>query len=132
MSNHNYSQYSNNKKHRNPNYVRDTVNAAPVKSPVAPIAPVVETVKPATEVVIPMVETVETVTLPKTVDGVVTGCSKLNVRANPTITADVVCVMEAMSEVEIDVEKSTFEWFHVCTAAGIEGYCMRKFVEAHL
>lgn len=132
MSNHNYSQYSNNKKYKNPNHTRET---APVAS-AAPVARIVESAtevtKPVVETVVPMVETVETVTLPKTVEGVVTGCAKLNVRAEPSVTADVVCVLNAMSEIEIDVDKSTFEWFHICTASGIEGYCMRKFVEAHM
>lgn len=129
MSNHNYSQYSNNKKYKNMNHIRETAPAAPT---VRTVEPVDEVTKPVAEQVVPMVETVETVALPKTVEGVVTGCAKLNVRAEPSVTANVVCVLNAMSEIEIDVDKSTFEWFHICTASGIEGYCMRKFVEAHL
>jgi hypothetical protein len=77
-------------------------------------------------------ETVETKPLPATVKGVVYGCSKLNVRAEASLFADIVCVMDVKSEVMIDVNKSDNEWFYVCTASGIEGYCLRKFVEAHL
>ena len=77
-------------------------------------------------------ETVETVKLPETVIGMVSGCAKLNVRAEANLFSDVVCVLDNMSEIEINVEKSDKDWFYICTASGIEGYCMRKFVEAHL
>jgi SH3-like domain-containing protein len=79
-----------------------------------------------------VVETVDTATLPKTVKGVVAHCTKLNVRSEPSITAEVVCVLDARSEVKIDVSKSTSEWLSVCTASGAEGYCMREFVDARL
>ena len=109
MSNHNYSQYSERKK-------------------TEPETPIVEP-----EVKLDVVEeTVETVTLPETVTGTVANCSKLNVRAKADATADVVCVIDVGSEVEINVAKSNADWLSVCTVTGIEGYCMRKFVDARL
>ena len=69
---------------------------------------------------------------PKTVEGMVVGCAKLNVRAEANLFSDVVCTLDATSEIEIDVEKSDKDWLYICTASGIEGYCMRKYVEAHL
>lgn len=118
MSKHNYSQYSN----KNFETVEDVAESvAPVE-----VESVVE------EAVTPMVETVETVTLPETVTGTVVNCTKLNVRVKPNITADVVCVLDVKSEIKIDVAKSNDEWFCVCTAAAVEGYCMRKFVKASL
>ena len=117
MSKHNYSQYSNKKKN----------DSADVKtSPVAITSPKVKMEVELVE------ETVNTVALPNTVDGVVTNCAKLNVRAEPSTEADVVCVLDAMSEIKIDVTKSDAEWFKVCTVTGVEGYCMRKFVDAYL
>lgn len=122
MSRHNYSQYSN-KNYENYNAIaNETVEPVVNETATATVATVVD----------PVVETVETVTLPETVEGVVVGCTKLNVRANPDATADVVCVIDAAAEININVEKSTNDWFYVCTAAGIEGYCMRKFVTANL
>lgn len=67
-----------------------------------------------------------------TIEGVVSGCAKLNVRQEPNLFADVICTLDAMSEIEIIVEKSTKDWFYICTAIGAEGYCMRKYVEAHM
>ena len=119
MSKHNYSQYSNKK-----NSNRKTEDRVPEKQ----LEP-----KPAVEPVIELVqETVSTVPLPELIEGTVVNCAKLNVRAEPSTNADIVCVLDAMSEIEIDVAKSNNEWLKVCTAIGVEGYCMRKFVSAAL
>lgn len=116
MSKHNYSQYSDKKKTNG--YQPKSSN--PVTSP---------EVKMELEIA---QETVDTVSLPKTVTGVVVNCAKLNIREEPAADADVVCVLDVMSEIEIDVTKSDSEWLKVSTATGVEGYCMRKFVDAHL
>lgn len=119
MSRHNYSQYSNKKRENNPAEVK--MEHSP--EPVVLMGPVV---------VEPAVETIKTVALPKTVEGVVVNCAKLNVREEPNIEAEIICVLDVTSEIEIDVENSTIGWFKICTATGIEGYCMRKFVDARL
>lgn len=105
---HNYSKYSVKQK-----------PADPIPAPEKPAVKMVE-------------ETVETVVLPETVEGTVVNCTKLNVRAMPSTNAEIVCVLDAMSKIEIDVSKSTDEWFKVCTAMGADGYCMRKHVDARL
>ena len=122
MSRHNYSQYS-----------KQNNQTAEVEIGVTDV--VIENVEPQVDVVeetVGTVETVETVSQPEKVIGVVANCSKLNVRATPDATAEVVCVIDVNSEVEIDVEKTTLDWVSVCTTTGIEGYCMRKFIEANL
>ena len=126
MSKHNYSQYSN-KKNENvaPVAVEDEVTA-----PEVDVETVVDTVV-APEVKM-VEETVETAAVPETVKGIVANCAKLNVRVAPNASATITCVLNAKSEIEIDMAKSTDEWFCVCTAAGTEGYCMRKFVNAYL
>ena len=55
-------------------------------------------------------------------------CRKLNVRAEPSTDAEVVCVISEGTELLIDEPESTDEFYKICTAAGVEGYCMRKFV----
>lgn len=65
---------------------------------------------------------------PESMIGVVTNCSRLNVRKEPDINSGVVCVINALSELMIEPEQSTEEWYRVCTESGAEGYCMRKFV----
>lgn len=59
--------------------------------------------------------------------GIVTGCTKLNVRAEPNLNADVVCVIGKDSDVHIDLEESTDEWYAVYVGEE-EGFCMKKFI----
>lgn len=61
------------------------------------------------------------------IDGVVTA-TKLNVRKLPSPNAEVLAVINQNSKVQIDTEASTVDWYKVYTAAGVEGYCMKKFI----
>ena len=61
--------------------------------------------------------------------GVVVGCEKLNVRKEPSINSDVVFQFPCNMEIEIFLDKSTDDWLHVCNAAGIEGFCMKKYID---
>lgn len=80
---------------------------------------------------IEIVDTVEPVEEPKCefVTGVVTGCSRLNVRVAPDLEAEAICVIPVWSEVQICTTHNIYLWYHVLTAAGQEGYCMKQFIE---
>lgn len=80
----------------------------------------IEAVEPAIETVI------ETVPAPKI--GRVFGCTSLNVRKAPKTNATVICTINCHAEVEIDELESTDDFYKICTASGIEGYCMKKFI----
>ena len=127
MAKHNYSKYSNKTNPAVDNEpvdaleVVETVDAAPVVEPVA--EPVVEAV--VDPVITPVAEA-------KGVTGTVVGCSRLNVRAKPNTSADIVCVINAATKVTIDEKKTNRDWYYVRTTTGAEGYCMRKYVEARL
>lgn len=73
------------------------------------------------------IETDESETKTETV-GIVSNCGKLNVRKEPNINSDIICEALSKSELLIDLDGSTDEWFKVCTAAGSEGFCMKRFV----
>ena len=60
--------------------------------------------------------------------GLVSNCKKLNVREKPTVEAPVVCEIVCQTEVMIDEKESTEEFYKVYTAAGIVGFCMKKFI----
>lgn len=64
----------------------------------------------------------------ETLYGIIKGCSKLNIRKKPNTSADVVCIVNEGTEVKINTD-GVNGWYGVCTANGIEGYCMSKFVE---
>ena len=72
-------------------------------------------------------ESVNEVKNSKTIYGVV-DCAKLNIREQPNMSADVICIVARDAELLIGEEESNDEWLYVCTNTGIEGYCMRKFV----
>ena len=62
--------------------------------------------------------------------GKVTGCQLLNVRQGPSLESEVLCIIMEGSEVEIiDDPEANENFYRVCNAAGLEGYCMKKFIE---
>ena len=112
-------------KHKFTNYAKPQ-QAAPVKPEVVN-TPVVEepVVNPEPPVVTPEPPVISEV---KEVIGVVANCAKLNVREKATTNADIVCELTAGSEVMIDESKSTNDFYKICTASGVEGFCMKKFI----
>lgn len=130
MSNHNYTQYSNKPKVAVTEVKMESIpETTPDVSVMFHPDPVGE---PGAMGVPGVSKTVETKPASSTIEGVVSGCAKLNVRSDASLFADVVCTLDVMSEILIDVNKSTKDWLYVCTATGIEGYCMKKFVDTRL
>ena len=86
----------------------------------AEVAEPIEAVEPAIE------PAIETAPAPKI--GRVFGCTSLNVRKAPKTNATVICTINCHAEVEIDELESTDDFYKICTASGIEGYCMKKFI----
>ena len=64
----------------------------------------------------------------KTTKGIVTGCDALYVRSEPNKKSNPNCIIKVSEEVAIDTDKSTYEWYKVCTEKGIEGFCMKEFI----
>lgn len=60
--------------------------------------------------------------------GTVVDCVKLNVRKEPVAGAEIVCEIDSQTELMIDESESTDDFFKVCMASEIEGFCMRKFI----
>lgn len=62
--------------------------------------------------------------------GEVIGCTSLKVRSTPDASNNdnVVKTIEVGTEVLIDFDKSTDEFYNVCTESGVDGYCMKKFI----
>ena len=64
--------------------------------------------------------------------GIVTHCSRLNIRKEPTIKAAIVCEIDSNAELMVDQKESTEDFYKVCTATGIEGFCMKQFISVQL
>lgn len=115
--NHNYTNYS--------------------KPQTAPVEPeVIEEVTQEEETVV--LETIEEVVQEEEivtpeppvepVYGVVTECAKLNVRKEPNVNAEVVTTILLATEVLVDVVNSTEEFYKIVTGSGVEGYCMKRYI----
>lgn len=65
---------------------------------------------------------------PEPMEGYVSGCRKLNIRKEPSLSSEVICEVFEGATLMIDQSESTDAWFRVYTEAGVEGYCMKSFV----
>lgn len=61
--------------------------------------------------------------------GVVTDCLRLNVHKEPEADALVVAIIDCLSQVTVDVDASTELFCKVRTPDGIEGFCMKKYIQ---
>ena len=71
-------------------------------------------------------------TVPSVVTGVVVDCIKLNVRSQPTSSAEVVCVILTNSKVTVDTTRVTEDWYYVITSDGFRGYCLKSNIRVYL
>ena len=120
MSNMDYTKYS-----KGPQVENKSAESAPeqpaVDTVVEPkVVEQVSEVQAEPEVTTPAAPAIKT--------GFVYGCSKLNVRSEPKSDASIVCVIEQKSEVEIDMSQSTDDFYKVCLASGIEGFCVKSYI----
>ena len=65
---------------------------------------------------------------PEPVTGVVDNCIRLNVREKPSIDAEILTALEAGSEVRLMKDEMENGFYKICTASGLEGYCMCKYI----
>ena len=64
--------------------------------------------------------------------GIVANCEKLNLRRSPLKDSDGANIITELLPgvaVIIDEDKSTPNFYRVITEDGLEGYCMRQFIE---
>lgn len=63
--------------------------------------------------------------------GIVTGCNKLNVRKESKKDSEPLCVINENEEVEVDLSESTVYFYKVKTSSGVEGYCMKEYINVN-
>lgn len=61
--------------------------------------------------------------------GVVVNCQKLNVRNAARNTAKVIGTISCNTAVVIDMEKSSDTFYKIRTEKGLEGFCMRSYIQ---
>lgn len=57
-------------------------------------------------------------------------CSALNVRSKPSKDSLSIDLLSKGTAVKCDEKFKNDDWDHITTGSGIEGYCMKKFLEA--
>ena len=125
MSKHNYHNYS---KQYNP---KQQVEEPVVEELVEEIeeTPVEDT---AEEQVDETVEEIEVVSLEdaavETAIGIVSDCTKLNIRKLPKPDAEKVAVVDVNTQLMVDLDGSTLKYYKVYTESGVEGYCLKEYV----
>lgn len=60
--------------------------------------------------------------------GKVFKCEKLYVRFRPSVHSADVHVIDKGTELLVDLNESTKDFFKVFLSSGVEGYCMRKYI----
>lgn len=60
--------------------------------------------------------------------GIVTDCLLLNIREEPDLDGKIIGTVDALSELVVDTDASNDEFYKVCTEAGVEGFCMKRYV----
>lgn len=60
--------------------------------------------------------------------GVVANCLILNIRKEPNAKSEVIGELTCLTEVMIDEQGSTDDFYKICTVAGVEGFCMKKYI----
>lgn len=116
MSKHDYTKHSNKNKYENKSRIERKFESAD------------EMVEALNNQKSKVVVSEPEVTTPKNL-GKVIDCVKLNVREKPNTKAFVVFEIPVGSTVYIDETCSTDEFYKICTEHGVEGYCMKKFIE---
>lgn len=62
------------------------------------------------------------------VKGEVVDCYSLNLRSGPSKDCDILCGLPRGTEVHINKTESSDDFYKVCTATGIEGFCVKAFI----
>lgn len=55
-------------------------------------------------------------------------CLRLHVHEKPDLESEIVCKLRYLTELSVDEDESTDEFYKVCTVAGAEGYALKTCV----
>lgn len=62
--------------------------------------------------------------------GTVSNCEKLNMRKEPVVNIEnIIRTIDAETQVVIDLDCSTEDFYKVICEDGVEGYCMKDYIE---
>ena len=118
----NYNQYANKPE---PEQVKEETVEEVIEPVEETVEEVIEPVEETVEEVIEEVTEVEEKSTEVAFGKV--NCSKLNVRKEPSIHSNPLCIVEYGTRMEIS--EFNGEWVKILTPDGVSGYCMREFID---
>lgn len=60
--------------------------------------------------------------------GIIAGCVNTEILYEPKPYSEIKCLVNSLTDIIVDIDKSTEEYYFICTSSGIEGFCHRKYV----
>lgn len=112
-------------KHNYTNYSKQSKKPEETPVPTEPVVPMSKRVSMPEPEETPVVNAA---VKPEPITGVVDNCLRLNVREEPSIEAEILTTLEAGSEVRLLKDEMENGFYKVCTASGLEGYCMCEYI----
>lgn len=112
-------------KHNYTNYSKQSKKPEETSMPAEPVIPM------SMRVSVPEPEETKVVNdavKPEHITGIVDNCFRLNIREKPSVDAEILTALEAGSEVRLMNDEIENGFYKVCTASGLEGYCMREYI----
>lgn len=58
----------------------------------------------------------------------VVNCLRLHIHSEPDLESEIVCKIRYATEVEIDMNNSTEDFYKIYTAIGAEGFCQKDLI----
>lgn len=58
----------------------------------------------------------------------VANCLRLHIYSEPSTDSEVICKVRYLTEVEIDSNGSTEDFYKIYTAIGVEGFCQKEYI----
>ena len=60
--------------------------------------------------------------------GIVANCDQLDIFEEPDESSSVVTTLREHAEVMVDSDELEGKFYKICTAAGVEGYCLKRYI----
>ncbi len=58
----------------------------------------------------------------------VANCLRLHIHSEPNLESEIVCKVRYLTEVVIDPDNSTEDFYKIYTAIGAEGFCQKEYI----
>ena len=57
----------------------------------------------------------------------IVNCLRLNIYSEPDLDSEIICKVRYLTEIKMDLDESTDNFYKVYAAIGVEGFCLKEF-----